>query len=200
LRDLSLAVESGNFTPQITCPPRTPQLNVDLPERLQFLRSGAPLVARGSDVRPPAMAVERNPCCTRPPREDWNARFRVSSRPACRHDVGPRRDAQSSARRPSFSFYEWSGDVPGPGVLLRSEPLPQDLTLENASKSERILYSSTNGLDDKMHIAVRALCSGRRAIRRPAAGRSSLGRTAPSVRRRSARPRSWVGRSATRNI
>jgi hypothetical protein len=46
----------------------------------------------------------------------------------------------------------------------------------------------------------RALCSGRRAIRRPAAGRSSLGRTAPSVRRRSARPRSWVGRSATRNI
>src|ERR1700677_5383240 len=61
---------------------------------------------------------------------------------------------------PAFSFYEWSGDVPGPGALLRSEPLPQDLTLENASKSERILYSSTNGLDDKMHIAVRALCSG----------------------------------------
>jgi pimeloyl-ACP methyl ester carboxylesterase len=55
---------------------------------------------------------------------------------------------------PAFSFYEWSGDVPGPGALLRSEPLPQDLTLENASKSERILYSSTNGLDDKMHIAV----------------------------------------------
>ena len=55
---------------------------------------------------------------------------------------------------PASSFYEWSGDVPGPGALLRSEPLPQDLILENASKSERILYSSTNGLDDKTHIAV----------------------------------------------
>lgn len=55
---------------------------------------------------------------------------------------------------PASPFYEWSGDVPGPGALLRSEPLPPDLILENASKSERILYSSTDGLDAMTHIAV----------------------------------------------
>jgi len=55
---------------------------------------------------------------------------------------------------PASSFYEWSGDVPGPGALLRSEPLSPDLALDNAWKSERILYSSTDGLDDKTHIAV----------------------------------------------
>ncbi len=55
---------------------------------------------------------------------------------------------------PAAPFYDWSGAVPAPGALLRSEPLPSDLALENASKSERILYSSTNGLDDKTHIAV----------------------------------------------
>ena len=55
---------------------------------------------------------------------------------------------------PASPFYDWSGEAPAPGALLRSEPLPPDLALDNASKSERILYSSTNGLDDKTHIAV----------------------------------------------
>jgi hypothetical protein len=55
---------------------------------------------------------------------------------------------------PASPFYAWSSDVPSPGALLRSEPLPADLVLENASKSERILYSSTNGLDGKTRIAV----------------------------------------------
>ena len=32
--------------------------------------------------------------------------------------------------------------------------MPAELTLANASKSERILYSSTDGLDDKTPIAV----------------------------------------------
>ncbi len=55
---------------------------------------------------------------------------------------------------PATPFYEWTGDVPGPGALLRSEALPPDLALDNAAKSERILYSSTDGLDGKTHIAV----------------------------------------------
>jgi pimeloyl-ACP methyl ester carboxylesterase len=55
---------------------------------------------------------------------------------------------------PATPFYAWSGDVSGPGALLRSEALPPELALDNAAKSERILYSSTDGLDDKTHIAV----------------------------------------------
>jgi pimeloyl-ACP methyl ester carboxylesterase len=55
---------------------------------------------------------------------------------------------------PASPFYAWSGDVPAPGSLLRSEDLPPELALDNAAKSERILYSSTDGLDGKTHIAV----------------------------------------------
>ena len=55
---------------------------------------------------------------------------------------------------PATPFYDWTAAVPAPGALLRSEPLPAELTLANASKSERILYSSTDGLDDKTPIAV----------------------------------------------
>ena len=55
---------------------------------------------------------------------------------------------------PASPFYAWSGEVPGPGAPLRSEPLPPTLALENASKSERILYSSTDGVDGKTRIAV----------------------------------------------
>jgi pimeloyl-ACP methyl ester carboxylesterase len=55
---------------------------------------------------------------------------------------------------PASPFYAWSGDVGAPGALLRSEPLPPNLVLENAAKGERILYSSTDGVDDKTHIAV----------------------------------------------
>ena len=55
---------------------------------------------------------------------------------------------------PATPFYDWTAAVPAPGALLRSEPLPAELTLANASKSERILYSSTDGLDGKTPIAV----------------------------------------------
>ena len=55
---------------------------------------------------------------------------------------------------PASPFYAWTEAVPAPGKLLRSESLPPDLALENAAKSERILYSSTDGIDGKTPIAV----------------------------------------------
>jgi pimeloyl-ACP methyl ester carboxylesterase len=55
---------------------------------------------------------------------------------------------------PATPFYDWTAPVPAPGALLRSEPLPPELALANAAKSERILYSSTDGIDGKTAIAV----------------------------------------------
>jgi pimeloyl-ACP methyl ester carboxylesterase len=53
------------------------------------------------------------------------------------------------------AFYVWDKMVPGtPGKLLRQEPLPANLTLANASKSVRVLYTSTNGIDGETPIAV----------------------------------------------
>lgn len=53
------------------------------------------------------------------------------------------------------SIYVWDKEVPGtPGKLLRQEPLPESLILANASKSLRVLYTSTNGIDGKTPIAV----------------------------------------------
>lgn len=53
------------------------------------------------------------------------------------------------------SFYSWTGDVPQrPGTLLRHEPLPQGLMLENASGSLRILYSSTDGIVGRVPVSV----------------------------------------------
>jgi acetyl esterase/lipase len=53
------------------------------------------------------------------------------------------------------AFYVWDKTVPStPGRLLRQEPLASELTLANASKGLRVLYTSTNGLDDKTPIAV----------------------------------------------
>lgn len=52
-------------------------------------------------------------------------------------------------------FYRWTGDVPSePGRLLRHEPLTGDLVLSNAVASERILYSSTDGIAGRAPIAV----------------------------------------------
>jgi len=50
--------------------------------------------------------------------------------------------------------YAWTAKVPAPGALLRSEPLPADLVLDNAATSLRILYSSTDGIGGKTPIAV----------------------------------------------
>lgn len=52
------------------------------------------------------------------------------------------------------AFYRWTEALPEPGKLLRREPLPADLVLPEASRGERILYSSTNGLNDKDRLAV----------------------------------------------
>ena len=52
-------------------------------------------------------------------------------------------------------FYIWSGELSGPpGRLLRSEPLPATLGLANAASQERILYTSTDGVDGKSPITV----------------------------------------------
>ncbi|MBB3257254.1 pimeloyl-ACP methyl ester carboxylesterase [Paraburkholderia bannensis] len=53
------------------------------------------------------------------------------------------------------AFYSWDADIPAtPGVLLRSEPLPQTLGLPSAARQTRILYSSTDGVEGKSPIAV----------------------------------------------
>lgn len=44
-------------------------------------------------------------------------------------------------------FYTWEKDIPTkPGTLLRSEPLPAEIGLDNAGKQLRILYTSTDGV------------------------------------------------------
>jgi hypothetical protein len=53
------------------------------------------------------------------------------------------------------AFYAWKDAVPAtPGKLLRSEPQQERLALACASRSVRILYSSTDGLDGHSPIAV----------------------------------------------
>jgi acetyl esterase/lipase len=53
------------------------------------------------------------------------------------------------------AFYAWKDAVPAtPGKLLRSEPQEEKLALAGASRSLRILYSSTDGLDGHSPIAV----------------------------------------------
>lgn len=48
------------------------------------------------------------------------------------------------------AFYTWEQQIPDqPGKLLRSEPLPAELGLNDASRQLRILYTSTDGLDGK---------------------------------------------------
>jgi pimeloyl-ACP methyl ester carboxylesterase len=53
------------------------------------------------------------------------------------------------------AFYVWDKMVPStPGKLLRQEPLASNLVLSNASKGLRVLYTSTNGIDNETPIAV----------------------------------------------
>ncbi|WP_437880961.1 lipase family protein [Pseudomonas sp. LRF_L74] len=49
-------------------------------------------------------------------------------------------------------FYAWSARVPAHGALLRHQPLPASQVLQNALIGERILYSSTDGLDGQSRI------------------------------------------------
>jgi Secretory lipase len=73
----------------------------------------------------------------------------------------PRADGPIPVSDPSVgdggvsTFYLWDKMVPGTaGTLLRQEPLDEKLMLANASKGLRVLYTSTNGLDDRTPIAV----------------------------------------------
>ncbi len=53
------------------------------------------------------------------------------------------------------AFYDWNEVVPRvPGTLLRQEPLPDHLALKNAAKGLRVLYTSTDGIDERTAIAV----------------------------------------------
>jgi pimeloyl-ACP methyl ester carboxylesterase len=52
-------------------------------------------------------------------------------------------------------FYTWTSDLPdAPGQMLRTAPLDPTLGLAMAGQQFRILYSSTDGMDDKTPIAV----------------------------------------------
>ena len=52
-------------------------------------------------------------------------------------------------------FYVWRQDLPAnPGTMLRDEALPQAMMLERAAEGRRILYTSTDGMNDSRHIAV----------------------------------------------
>jgi hypothetical protein len=52
-------------------------------------------------------------------------------------------------------FYTWTGDIPAtPGQTLRTEPLDPALGLDMAGEQRRILYTSTDGMDDKRPVVV----------------------------------------------
>jgi pimeloyl-ACP methyl ester carboxylesterase len=55
------------------------------------------------------------------------------------------------------AFYQWSSALPDePGKLLRQEPLEAELMVPGASRGVRILYTSTDGMDDHSRTAVSA--------------------------------------------
>src|SRR5215204_4701791 len=76
-------------------------------------------------------------------------------------------------------FYTWSGELSGPpGRLLRSEPLPATLGLANAARQERILYTSTDGIEGKSLITV----SGALFIPKGAPVATAIRRALPPLR------------------
>jgi len=52
------------------------------------------------------------------------------------------------------AFYEWAGEIPAPGQMLREEPLPADRRQPQSGQALRILYSSTSGVGDQGPIVV----------------------------------------------
>jgi pimeloyl-ACP methyl ester carboxylesterase len=53
------------------------------------------------------------------------------------------------------SFYTWTGKPAAkPGVMLRTEPLPENLLIPGAASGQRILYSSTDGVTGKGGVVV----------------------------------------------
>ncbi|HEY3793797.1 MAG TPA: lipase family protein [Bradyrhizobium sp.] len=55
------------------------------------------------------------------------------------------------------AFYAWDAVIPEPGRLLRQERLEPTLGLANAGAQYRILYSSTDGIDEETPIVVSGL-------------------------------------------
>ncbi len=51
-------------------------------------------------------------------------------------------------------FYRWTGEIPAHGKLLRSEPLPAELGLQNAASQLRILYASIDGVGGQRPVTV----------------------------------------------
>ncbi|MCW2336107.1 hypothetical protein M2337_000340 [Sphingobium sp. B2D3A] len=52
------------------------------------------------------------------------------------------------------AFYQWTGEIPAPGQMLRQEPLPADRRQPESGQALRILYSSTSGVGDQGPIVV----------------------------------------------
>ena len=86
--------------------------------------------------------------------------FAVAVFPITRTNAGVQRQGPPPVANPAqgdggvSAFYTWADQVPAtPGRLLRQEPLPEHLLLENASKGVRVLYTSTDGVGGKTPIA-----------------------------------------------
>jgi len=86
--------------------------------------------------------------------------FAVAVCPITRTNAGAQRQGPPPVANPAqgdggvSAFYTWADQVPAtPGRLLRQEPLPEHLLLENASKGVRVLYTSTDGVGGKTPIA-----------------------------------------------
>ena len=72
----------------------------------------------------------------------------------CPADAAPAADPSQGDGDVS-AFYTWTSELPAkPGTLLRHEPLPKELMLENAASGLRILYSSTDGIGGHTPVAV----------------------------------------------
>ncbi len=76
------------------------------------------------------------------------------SGPVCAETLAPKPDpAQGDGR--VGPFYSWTNAIPErPGEILRTEALQALLGLPEAGMQARILYSSTDGIDDKTPVVV----------------------------------------------
>lgn len=69
----------------------------------------------------------------------------VTAGPVLAQDRNPLPQGAIVGDQPIDPFYRWNGPLAGrPGRVLRTEPLPADLTPRQASKAIRILYTSTD--------------------------------------------------------
>ena len=64
------------------------------------------------------------------------------------------RTAQDNGDGGVSAFYQADRVPSAPGELIRRESLPAAMTLTNAARSQRVLYTATNGISDKGTIAV----------------------------------------------